>query len=89
MSPVTPICPSPGARLFNVKDYGAKGDALTDDTAAVESALAAASSAGGGVVYMPAGFYKITRALSVGSNVLLRGCSSITNRGTLGTISGL
>lgn len=85
---VTPDLPAPGARLFNVKDYGAKGDALTDDTAAVESALAAASSAGGGVVYMPAGFYKIARALSVGSNVLLRGCSSITNRGTLGNDLG-
>lgn len=84
----TPDLPAPSAKLFNVKDFGATGDAFTDDTSAVEAALSAASSAGGGVVYMPAGYYKITRALSVGRNVLLRGCSTIANRGTLGNDKG-
>lgn len=41
-------------RVFNVKDYGAKGDGSTDDSAAIASAVAAAVAARGGVVYFPA-----------------------------------
>ncbi len=44
---------------FNVTNYGAVPDDSTDDTAAVRSALAAAVSAGGGVVYFPAGSYRL------------------------------
>ncbi len=45
---------------YNVKDYGAVGDGSADDTAAVQNALSAAGSAGGGTVYFPAGTYKVT-----------------------------
>ena len=39
---------------FNVKNFGAKGDGSTDDTAAFTNALLAAFNAGGGTVYFPA-----------------------------------
>ena len=53
---------APGS-LYNVKnpDYagGAKGDGITDDTAAIQATLDAAYAAGGGVVYAPQGTYMI------------------------------
>jgi hypothetical protein len=49
------------ARKFDVKTYGATGDGTTDDTIAIQAALAAIPS-GGGVLYFPAGHYKYTGA---------------------------
>ncbi|NGP44763.1 hypothetical protein G4V62_07255 [Bacillaceae bacterium SIJ1] len=63
----------PQPNLYNVKDYGALGDGVTDDTASFQSALNQAAAAGGGTVYVPAGRYKIDAHLTVGSNVELRG----------------
>lgn len=45
---------------INVKDYGAVGDGVHDDTSAINAALAYAGSIGGGDVLMDAGTYKIT-----------------------------
>jgi len=42
---------------YNIKDYGAVGDGVTDDTAAINSAISAANTAGGGVVYVPQGTF--------------------------------
>lgn len=62
-----------GSEVFNVKAYGAVGDDSTDDTTAIQSAINAASSAGGGVVFFPQGTYKITAALALKSFVSLIG----------------
>jgi polygalacturonase len=45
------------AMEYNVKDYGAKGDGKTIDSPAINKAIEAASSAGGGTVVLPAGEY--------------------------------
>lgn len=60
---MTQILPVP-IIYYNVKAYGAKGDGSTDDTTAINSAIAAAQSASGGVVYFPAGFYNISSPLT-------------------------
>jgi hypothetical protein len=49
------------ARKFDVKTYGAIGDGTTDDTTAIQAALAAIPAAGG-VLYFPAGRYKYAGA---------------------------
>ncbi|MFJ3587544.1 glycosyl hydrolase family 28-related protein [Streptomyces sp. NPDC090231] len=47
------------ARIFNVRDLGALGDGLADDAPAIQSALNAARDAGGGVVLVPPGEYRL------------------------------
>ncbi|MCC3372619.1 glycosyl hydrolase family 28-related protein [Cohnella sp. REN36] len=58
---------------FNVKDFNAAGDGLMDDTIAFKQALSAASRAGGGVVWVPAGTYKIMGQLTIPKSVVLQG----------------
>jgi len=52
----------------------------SDATAAIQSALNDAGNAGGGVVYLPAGWYRINTHLTVPANVELRGSSSVPTR---------
>lgn len=61
--------------LFNVRAsaYGAKGNGAQDDTAAFEAALSAAGKNGGGIVFVPAGDYVITKSLTVPKNVEVLG----------------
>src|SRR5689334_15142697 len=47
--------PRAAPALFNVRDYGAKGDGKTLDTAAINRAIEACAAAGGGTVLFPAG----------------------------------
>jgi parallel beta-helix repeat protein len=66
--------------IFNVQNFGAKGDGITDDTAAIQSAIDAAAAAGGGQVYVPTGTYIVSGGeepsdgcLMLKSNVYLYG----------------
>lgn len=48
---------------YNVKDYGAMGDGVTDDTISIQTTINIVDSAGGGVVYFPNGVYIVGGAL--------------------------
>ena len=50
------------AGILNVKDFGAKGDGLKDDTAAIQKALDK-DTGGGRIVYLPAGTYRVSDGL--------------------------
>ena len=61
-----------GASGLSVADFGAKGDGVADDTAAIAKALAAAAPSRG-VVHLPAGTYRITASLSIPPGTTLLG----------------
>ena len=46
-----------GTQVYSVRAYGATGDGKTVDTAAINKAIDAAATAGGGTVEFPAGTY--------------------------------
>ena len=48
-----------GARVYNIRTYGAKGDGTTVDTDAVQAAIDACTREGGGTVLVPAGTFVI------------------------------
>lgn len=59
--------------VFSVKDYGAAGDGMTDDSDAFYKAISAAEAAGGGIVFVPAGHYNVKDGFDIPSGVELRG----------------
>lgn len=59
--------------VYSVKDSGAEGDGVKDDTGAIEAALVKAEKAGGGVVYFPRGRYRVSEGLKVPRMTVLRG----------------
>ena len=60
------------AQIVSVKDFGATGDGLTDDTVAIQNAI---DGLGVGILYFPAGTYKVTAGLTVDTSMILRGDS--------------
>lgn len=75
------------ADTLSVKDFGAKGDGTTDDTAAFQAA-----AAHGGVIYVPHGTYKLTESVQgdfisfghptftgAGATVMDKNCTDLYN----------
>jgi hypothetical protein len=60
--------------------YNAKGDGVTNDTTAIQAAINAAQTAGGGVVYFPVGTYLVSSTLQISqSGVKLVGAGHDTS----------
>ena len=66
-----PPLPAIPQRTFAVTDYGAKGDAATDDASAIQSAIDACAKAGGGVVVLPKGNF-LSGPIRLASHINLR-----------------
>lgn len=65
-------------QVFNVLDYGAVSGTYSavpsvDSTSAFQAALNAAKAAGGGMVFVPGGVYRLNGSLTVPTGVELRG----------------
>lgn len=74
LSPGGPI--SLGYEVYNVKTYGALGNGIADDTAAIQAAInACKTSTYHGVVYLPPGTYCFSRLnlSNIGGGFILRG----------------
>src|SRR5258708_28926437 len=56
--------------LYNVKNYGAVGNGVHDDTSAIQSCITANNAA-----YFPAGNYKVTSTINLTTGCLLLGDS--------------
>lgn len=63
--------PAFGANIFDVKQYGATGKRDGNATKAIQAAIDACATAGGGIVYVPPGEYT-TGAIELKDNVNLR-----------------
>ncbi|MFT3753286.1 MAG: glycoside hydrolase family 28 protein [Paludibacter sp.] len=60
-----------GNTSFNIRDFGAKGDAKAVDSPAINAAIDAASQQGGGTVLFPAGTY-LSYSIRLRSNISLQ-----------------
>ena len=56
--------------FYNVRQFGAKGDSAAFDTDAINRAIDAAASAGGGTIYFPAGKY-LSFSIRLKNNITL------------------
>lgn len=70
-----------GARTYNIRSFGAKGDGKTIDTAAVQAAIDACYKDQGGIVLVPAGTFVIG-TIEMKSNVRLHIAASGTLLGS-------
>lgn len=94
---------APGPFVNNIvypQDFGAVGDGITDDTAAIQAAIDACEAAGGGTVFFPPGTYLVNTfqtnsdglqyGLTVGSKVTLYlGSATIKSSVTLTSTNNL
>lgn len=62
-----------GYDVGDVRRYGAKGDGVTDDAAAIQLAIDTIEATGGGVLYFPAGVYVIGSQIRLGRSMTYRG----------------
>ena len=58
---------------YNVRDYGADNQGISDNTEIFQKLLNKTYQLGGGIVYVPSGKYKITGSLKIPKGVTLRG----------------
>lgn len=78
----TRVRPTATKLTFNVRDFGAKGDGATKDTAAIQQAIDRCSVLGGGEVLVPAGNYLIG-AIQLRTRTLLRLTEDTTLTGSV------
>lgn len=62
--------------IVNVKDFGAKGDGITDDTLAIQNAIQTVKSIGGGAIYFTNKRYRITSSITIPQGITLVGLSA-------------
>jgi len=74
--------------VFDVRDYGAKGDGSTNDHPAIVAAISAQQAAGGGIVVFPptGNSYVCVGLVSVPSSIVIQGLQSQDRNTTFGSV---
>jgi hypothetical protein len=87
----SPVAGQTNGFHWNVRQAGAAGDGQGDCTTVFQKLLDEAGKAGGGVVEVPAGRYRINTGLSIPANVTLAGTYRVPptlHHGSTGNLSG-
>lgn len=71
------------AQSVSVMDFGAVGDGVADDTAAIQAAIDQIKTQGGGSVVFPYGNYKVTSTVNIAGNFGYGGVQLIGNNSTI------
>ena len=77
-----PVPDEKTAGNYNVRDFGAVGDGRTDDTIAIQSALAYIAVRNGGILHFPEGDYQVGnipnfKGLAIPSNITIQGIGGL------------
>ncbi|HYH09383.1 MAG TPA: glycosyl hydrolase family 28-related protein [Thermoanaerobaculia bacterium] len=78
-----PIPANPPGKVYDITRFGAKPDDQLDDTAAIQNAIDAAGKAGGGIVTVPRGEYRIQPPSASADSALWIRHSGVVLRGTV------
>lgn len=88
-SQTRPAIDKPVLKLYNaVEAYNADNTGVKDASSAIQKALDDARANGGGIVYLPAGYYWLNNGLTVYDNTELRGCAGASTRDQIGMSKG-
>lgn len=63
--------------FYNIKDFGGVGDGRTDDTIAIESAMAYIASRSGGTLTFPEGDYIVDSPIALPSGIVIKGTNGL------------
>lgn len=63
--------------FYNIKDFGAIGDGRSDDTLAIESAMAYIASRSGGTLSFPEGEYIVSSPIALPSGIVIKGTNGL------------
>ena len=64
---------------WNVKDFGAAGNGVSDDTVAINAAISVAASQNGGVVFFPVGTYVTSSTINLPNQRWLQGTDTFNH----------
>ena len=87
---IMPTIPEPLHTVYDVtnESYGADKTGASDASAAIQKALDDAHVGGGGIVYLPAGYYLLEAPLTVYADTELRGAAAAATRDQIGMSKG-
>jgi len=74
--------------VITPEQYGAKGDGVTDDTAAIQAAIDYLDSARGGTLYFGPKIYNITSTINLKSNIRYLGHAQMNPTGAETSVTG-